>query len=230
MGAPAGIDEAGKAMDGAAATAESPFLSWYWRWGTQREYGINGINMRIVKASNLARFGALLALLTVASCQSTNLGDTFGNNSKPGDEELTGADLRAYCPRIQLREGTAILRTYTKGNDGDPNEIIYLATITDATRTCRYQGGQLFMEVVAAGRVVEGPEGKSGTLELPVRVAIRQGEDLPYSQLGKIQVAVAPNAGATQFIFKDTQVVVPAPTQQNMQVFVGFDEGPYNTP
>ena len=86
------------------------------------------------------------------------------------------------------------------------------------------------MEVVAAGRVVEGPKGKSGSLELPVRVAIRQGEDVPYSQLGKIQVAVAPNAGATQFIFKDSQVVVPAPTQQNMQVFVGFDEGPYNTP
>ncbi len=220
-------------MDGAAATAESPFLSWYWRRRTQREYGINGINMRIVKASNLARFGALLALLTVVSCQSTNLGDNFGSdtaNGKPGDEELTGADLRAYCPRIELREGTAILRTYTKGKDGDPNEIIYLATITDATRTCRYQGGQLFMEVVAAGRVVEGPKGKSGSLELPVRVAIRQGEDVPYSQLGKIQVAVAPNAGATQFIFKDSQVVVPAPTQQNMQVFVGFDEGPYNTP
>ena len=53
---------------------------------------------------------------------------------------------------------------------------------------------------------------------------------MPYSQLGKIQVAVAPNAGATQFIFKDSQVVLPAPTQQNLQVFVGFDEGPYNTP
>jgi hypothetical protein len=63
MGAPAAIDEAGKAMDGAAAIAESPFLSWYWRWGTQRVYGINGIIMRIVKASNGARFGALLALL-----------------------------------------------------------------------------------------------------------------------------------------------------------------------
>lgn len=188
--------------------------------------------MRIVKASNLARFGALLALLTVASCQTANLGDGLGSRSekgKPGDEELTGADLRAYCPRIELREGTAILRTYTRGNDGDPNEIIYLATITDVTRTCRYQGGQLFMEVVAAGRVVEGPKGQSGALELPLRVAIRQGENVPYSQLGKIQVAMAPNAGATQFIFKDSQVVLPAPTQQNLQVFVGFDEGPYNT-
>ena len=70
--------------------------------------------MRIVKASNLARFGALLALLTVASCQTANLGDGLGSRSakgKPGDEELTGADLRAYCPRIEVREGTAILRT-----------------------------------------------------------------------------------------------------------------------
>jgi len=86
------------------------------------------------------------------------------------------------------------------------------------------------MQIAAAGRVVEGPKGTAGNLELPVRVAVRQGEDVPYSQLGKIQVAVSPNAGATQFIFKDEQVAVPAPTSQNLQIFVGFDEGPYDTP
>ena len=82
------------------------------------------------------------------------------------------------------------------------------------------------MQIVAAGRVVEGPKGQSGALELPIRVAVAQGENVPYSQLGTVQVTVAPNGGATQFLFKDQQVVVPAPTAQNLQVFVGFDEGP----
>ena len=188
--------------------------------------------MRNVRANRVMRFGALVALLTLASCQSANLGDAFGRKTaaNSADEQLTGADLRAYCPRIHLREGTAILRTYTKGKDGDPAEIIYQATITDVTRTCRYEGGLLYMQIVAAGRVVEGPKGKAGNIQLPVRVAIRQGEELPYSQLGRLDVAVAPNAGATQFIFKDDQIAIPAPRAQNLQVFVGFDEGPYDTP
>jgi len=202
---------------------------------SERDHGEeNGFIMGIVQSNRLMRFGALVALVSaLASCQSTDLGDAFGGNrsaTNQADEDLTGADLRAYCPRILLREGTAILKTYTPGNDGDAGEIVYLATITDATRTCNYQGGQLYMQVVAAGRVVEGPKGKAGTVELPVRVVVRQGESLPYSELGKIEVAIAPNAGATQFIFKDDRIAIPAPSARNLQILVGFDEGPYDTP
>ena len=86
------------------------------------------------------------------------------------------------------------------------------------------------MTVAAAGRVVNGPKGVAGDLVLPVRVAIKQGAIVPYSQLGNVPVAVAPGAGATQFIYKDEQVVVPDSNPRSMQVFVGFDEGPYDTP
>lgn len=190
--------------------------------------------MRSVQASRVTRLGAISTLLlALASCQSSNIGAGLGGKEplgKPGDENLTGADLRAYCPRIELREGTAIMKTYTKGHKDEPDEIVYLATIADVTRTCSYQGGMLYMEVVAAGRVVTGPKGTAGTVDLPLRVAVTHGADVPYSKLGKLQVSVAPNAGATQFIYKDTQVAVPAPTAQDLQIYVGFDEGPYNTP
>ncbi|MFZ2103108.1 MAG: hypothetical protein WAU86_21340 [Oricola sp.] len=185
--------------------------------------------MRFSQASRASRFGVLFTLLALASCQTAKVADTLGA-AQQGDEELTADDLRAYCPRVTLLEGTAILRTYTKGHQDDPNEIIYQATITDVTRTCKYQAGNLYMQVAAAGRVVYGPKGAPGNLELPIRVAIKQVESLPYSRLGKIQVPVSPDGEANQFIYKDDQVVVPAPTTQNLQVLAGFDEGPYNTP
>ncbi|MEN0002008.1 MAG: hypothetical protein AAF940_14095, partial [Pseudomonadota bacterium] len=75
------------------------------------------------------------------------------------DDAVTEADLRAYCPRPSLLEGTAILREYTEGNDGNPEEVVYQAAITDVTRSCRYRNGQLFMQVAAAGRVLNGPKG-----------------------------------------------------------------------
>lgn len=172
------------------------------------------------------RIGAIAALMALAACQTATVDDTLGT----ADEDLTAADIRGYCPRVVLREGTAILRTYTNNNDGNPDELVYQATITDVTRVCKYRNGQLLMTVAAAGRVLEGPKGTAGNLELPVRVAISQGEAVPYSQLGRINVAVQPGGAATQFIYKDEQVAVPAPQVENLQVFVGFDEGPYDTP
>ncbi|MEO1749091.1 MAG: hypothetical protein AAFR27_10850, partial [Pseudomonadota bacterium] len=116
------------------------------------------------------------------------------------------------------------------GNDGNSDEIVYQATITDVTRTCRYRNGQLFMTVAAAGRVVNGPKGSGGQLDLPVRIAVQQGESVPYSTLGRLDVTVVPGAGATQFIYKDEQIVLAEPSERNLVVLVGFDEGPYNTP
>ena len=163
--------------------------------------------------------------LALAACQ-TGTPDEVLNV----DDAITEADLLAYCPRPSLQEGTAILREYTEGNDDNPDEVVYQASITDVTRSCRYRNGQLFMQVAAAGRVLNGPKGTGGQLSLPIRVAVKEGENLPYSTLGQLNVTVIPGAGATQFIYKDEQIVLPQPTLRNLVVLVGFDEGPYNTP
>lgn len=176
----------------------------------------------------MVRIAALASLAALTACQTAGVQDTLGSAKK--DEGLTSEDLRGYCPNVTLREGTAILQTYVKKHDDDPDYLVYQATITDVTRICNYENGQLHMTVAAAGRVVNGPKGTRGNLELPIRVALKQGESLPYSQLGKITVDVAPGAGATQFIYKDENVYIPAPTVPNVAVYVGFDEGPYNTP
>ena len=169
-----------------------------------------------------ALFGLTLAL---SACQ-TGPPDEVLNV----DDAITEADLLAYCPRPTLLEGTAILRQYTDGNEDNPDEVVYQAAITDVTRSCRYRNGQLFMQVAAAGRVLNGPKGTGGQLNLPIRVAVKEGENLPYSALGKLDVTVIPGAGATQFIYKDEQIVLPEPEARNLVVLVGFDEGPYNTP
>lgn len=169
---------------------------------------------------------ALAALGALAACQSPGTGGALDVSST--EAAFTEADLRAYCPRVTLLEGTAYLRTYTGGNDGNPDEVVHQAVITDVTRTCRYRNGQLLMAVAAAGRVVNGPMGAPGALDLPVRVAIRAGDELPYSQLGRLEVMMG--GGATQFIYRDDQIALPEPEARNLVVLVGFDEGPYDTP
>lgn len=182
------------------------------------------------------RFAMTLALVALAGCQSGERGGFLGiggAKDAPAEPKVEQVDLSAYCPRITLREGTAYYNNYAKAPPGEPQQdrslIIYQASIGDATRSCRYDGGQLYLNVALAGRVVPGPKGEPGTVTLPIRVAVLRGDEVLYSELHKYPVNIA-TLGATQFVFSDPDVVIPAPTARNIQILAGFDEGPYDTP
>ncbi|MNF09033.1 hypothetical protein D3C80_2095930 [compost metagenome] len=64
---------------------------------------------------------------------------------------------------------------------------------------------------------------------MPVRVAVVQGDKVIYSKLHKQAVSVTSGGGATQFVFNDKGITVPSESARSVQIFVGFDEGPYNT-
>jgi len=180
------------------------------------------------------RFVAIAALMALAGCQSGGAldlglggwGSQKAEPAAPPAETITADELRAYCPRVTLRSGTAFYSTYERGGDGDKDRIVYQASITDVTRSCRYDGGMLNMEVAAAGRVVPGPVAKDGTITMPIRIAVVRGEEVLYSKLHQHQTAIAALSPATQFVFKDPAVSIPAPTARNIEIYVGFDETP----
>lgn len=170
-------------------------------------------------------------MLAVAGCQSGDGADSLGvgldgtRNKDLAAPTVTEASLRAYCPQVTLREGTAFFSTYAKGGDGDPAKLAYQASIADVTRSCTAADGTTTINVAIAGKVIPGPAGGPGTITMPIRVAVVYGGEVLYSQLHKYQVAVG--AEATQFLFSDPNVVIPTPAQGGtVQVFAGYDEGP----
>ena len=182
-------------------------------------------------------FGIFAVVLALAGCQSGSGFPDLGLGSKDKkeaadkpDERVSQVDLRAYCPRVRLREGTAFFNTYKKVRRGEeernPDNIIYQASISEVTRSCRYENGLLNMNIAVAGRVVPGPQGAPGSATMPIRVAVVRGEEVLYSQLHDYQVAINSITGATQFVFNDPNVSIPAPSAANLLVFAGYDEGP----
>lgn len=170
-------------------------------------------------------------IVAVAGCQSGDSGSAPGvagakDALKPPTEKVKESDLLGFCPRITLREGTAYFNAYAKGGQDDPAKLLYQAAITDVTRSCTRSGGMLNITVAVAGKVVPGPVGAPGNLVLPIRIAMLQGTTTPYSELHKYQVAAGDNAQATQFVFNDSSISIPDPTQRDIQIFAGFDEGP----
>ncbi|RWA72683.1 hypothetical protein [Mesorhizobium sp.] len=221
----------------------------------------NSVNRRFVAGLALAGF-----MLAAAGCQSSDNGIlNFGFGKKdptapppPQDPKVLASQLRAYCPKVTLRDGTAFFNTYAKGAaakpkkkkadaaadaeaaaaaaaqtgpDGqpvdpnrDPAKIIYQASITDVTRDCTHENGQLTMKIAVAGKVVPGPLFAPGTVTMPIRVAVQHGPDVLYSQLHQYQVQVTDPSAATQFVFTDTNVVVPEPSATDYQAYAGYDE------
>ncbi len=172
-------------------------------------------------------------MVAVAGCQSGGNGLLgVGDKQAPtqADAQAQGkilaSQLRAYCPTVTLREGTAYFNTYAAGGQDDPGKLVYQAAISEVTRDCTHSGGTLTMNVAVAGKVVPGPLAKPGTVTMPIRVVVTMGDQVLYSQLHQYKVQVSDVSTASQFLFNDPNVSVPEPTARNYQVFVGYDEGP----
>jgi len=192
-----------------------------------------------MKRLNFVKNGPLavtaMLLLATAGCQS---GAQSGDNAiagvdttapPPPEGKVLQSELRAFCPSITVRQGTAFYNTYAKGGDGDASKVIYQASITDSSRSCTRADGNMTIKVAAAGRVVPGPLVQPGTITMPIRVVVTQGGQPIYSQLHQHKVQVSDTSTATQFVFTDPNVVIPIPPDGQARIFVGYDEGPKKT-
>ena len=185
---------------------------------------------------NMRRFlksiGVVSTTAFFVACQASNqpLDLGVGNDNATDNETITDVELRAFCPKVSLRDGTAYFNTYTNGNQDNPDELIYQANLVDVTRTCTYGSGMMNITVTAAGRITSGPKGRSGSITMPIRVAVVTAAGVAFSELRRMDVTVNGGVGAQQFLFQDNQVTIPQPQNRSVQVFVGFDEGPYDTP
>lgn len=186
----------------------------------------------VSKKRDLLRLCALGATaMLLAACQS---GDSAGSltgtstQAQAVEGQVLQSDLMGFCPQVQLREGTAFFNTYERGGDGDSARIIYQASITDVTRTCNRVDGQLNITAAVAGRVITGPKGGAGNVNMPIRIAVVQGDQVLYSKVFQHQTTMDAS-GAKQFVFTDPGISIPIPSNRNVAIFAGFDEGPART-
>lgn len=186
---------------------------------------LNPHSFKPSRFAGIARLGSVALLgLVLAGCSTS--GSEQAATSTSGEPRVTQADLQAFCPSVSLREGTSFFSSYEKGGNGDSSRVIYQASIADVTRDCRRDGGNLTITVAAAGRVVPGPKFRSGTITMPIRIVVMQGDTVVSSTLHKQAVAMTNSQSATQFLFSGQSVSVPEASARQTQVIVGFDEGP----
>jgi len=186
-----------------------------------------------------AGVATLLGLsLVLAGCGSSNLFSTsaldlFSTSSKAttGDAEA-GTPTDVECPSVSVRTGAATLMIGSKPGEGEPSalDLRYQATITRTARECHINSGLMTMKVGVEGRVITGPAGGPGTVDVPLRIAVVHEGINPktiVSKFARVEVAVASAVDHVPFTHVDPEISFPMPQPiadiDAYVVYVGFD-------
>lgn len=191
---------------------------------------------------NVKSVAGLLGLaLALGGCGTNLLGSSSLFTSSPkattGDTAAgTGGNASENdieCPGVEVRTGAANLMIGSKpGQVGEPSalDLRYQGTIIRTARECHVNAGVMTMKVGVEGRIITGPAGGPGTVDVPLRIAVVHEGINPktvVSKFARIQVTVADGVDRVNFTHVDSDIAFPMPTPiadiDAYVVYVGFD-------
>jgi hypothetical protein len=176
-------------------------------------------------------FLTLSLVAGLGGCNSASEGLDLSSNAAPANAQPVQAVVQAYCPQVVMRDQDAVYRSYARGGQDNADKLLYQASFNDATRQCTANETTMTINLIAQGRVVQGPAGTPGSVSLPVLVEVVDGDNVLYSQ--KVAFPVEIPVGGTQFIFSKADVQIPnnaGGATRFTRVRLGFDNGPAKKP
>jgi hypothetical protein len=171
---------------------------------------------------------AVSLMMVLSGCNAGSLGSGLGlSSSQPANPAAAAAAqpafVQGFCPQIALRDGTAAYRSYARGKEGDAEQVVFQASFADSTRSCSRTDTTLTVNALIQGRLVSGPQGKTGAINLPVRVTVVDGGQEVFNELDQYPVTIADVNTPTQFIYSKA-INVPGNVSGMTRVFIGFEQ------
>lgn len=133
------------------------------------------------------------------------------------------AVLATECPEIRVRGGAEKFALYDKSGSRDAKAVRYQAVIDKVSRNCTVSDGLISVNMGVLGRLLVGPKGTSGTIDVPVRFAVQRDELAVFSEKYVLPVTIAPPDQGQEFIKVVENVTIPYVGGENILIWVGFD-------
>lgn len=191
-------------------------------------------NRRIIR---IAPFAAIALL--AAGCSSSGVGGganeaslnqaMAGTNPSPNPDTTGSTRNLERCPNVELRQGAGTYSINTQARDPSAMQLRYQISLGQTARECRSIDGNLVMRVGLQGRVVLGPAGGPGTLDIPIRYAVVEEGMQPktlFTKLERIPVTIGEGQPHVPFTHIEESLSVPMPPNaafDNYIIYIGFD-------
>ena len=184
--------------------------------------------------------GLLAFALVLSGCGGNLLGSStniFGSSKATTGEPAAGvggatAASDVECPGVDVRAGAATLMIGSKPGEGEPSalDLRYQGSIIRTARECHVNSGMMTMKVGIEGRVITGPAGGPGNVDVPLRIAVVKEGPEPktiVSKFARIPVTIAGSIDRVTFTHVESDIAFPLPTPvadiDAYVVYVGFD-------
>lgn len=189
----------------------------------------------VALASAAALSGCSWASSIGSSENSPSLGSRFANlfsSAKPGVTQPASPTPSApdvECPGVDIRTGASTLEVAAKTDQPTAGDLRYQLSFGQTARECLVQAGTMSIKVGVQGRIILGPMGSPGKIDVPLRYAVvREGPEprTIATKFKRVSVIVAPDQTHVQFVDVEEGLSFPLPSRSELEayvVYVGFD-------
>jgi hypothetical protein len=184
--------------------------------------------------------GVLAALMLggplLAGCSSTpsmpSFSSMFGSNSAANANASAATNApppNFECPEVTVRQGAATLSSSADPAEPTATNLRYQVTIGMTARECKVASGIVSIKVGMQGRVILGPQGSPGPVDVPVRYAVVREGVVPktvITRLDRVSVNVPPDDSNVLFTHVTEGLDFPMPPGNAIDsyvIYIGFD-------
>ena len=181
-----------------------------------------------VVALGIAMSGCSSSLSTPAPSFSAFLNNASAA-ATPAAATTPSATDDITCPDVSIRAGASTLSVSGGNSDDSAMNLRYQVGIAETARECKLVGNNVTMKVGLEGRVVLGPAGGPGQIDVPIRLAVVHEGPSPktiVTKLNRVAVSVPDGSSNVRFTMIEDQVSFPMPRGGVIDeyiVYVGFD-------
>jgi hypothetical protein len=152
--------------------------------------------------------------------------------SEPGAAATPAASTDVQCPAVEIRQGASTMsfsQTGVAADDPTALALRYQVTIGRTARDCVVRENMLTIRIGMEGRLILGPAGGPGQIEVPLRYAlVREGPEpkMITTKLHRVPVVIPPGQGNIIFTHVEDDLTVPMPSATDLDgyvIYLGFD-------
>jgi hypothetical protein len=154
----------------------------------------------------------------------------FNGFSAKGPQTAATGQGDVTCPPVEVRQGASTL-TVAPAGDKSAMSVKYQGEFVRTARDCAVTNGSMTMRIGIQGRVIVGPTGGPGEVDVPLRIAVVQespgGMRAVATKFIRIPVTLGPTDGSALFTHVEEGLSFPVPSPTSLLdyyiAYVGFD-------